>query len=359
LALSVALSHFGGPVALFNSRYAVQCFYIISGYLIAMILAEKYSGQYRLFYTNRAARIYVPYWFALLLTVTVCWAGNRGTVVELLQLWSNFDIVTCCYVISTNVLIFGQDWGLFLGWSADEQLYWTSKFYESKVAVWRFQAIPQAWTVSVELWFYLLAPLILRSNTATLVVLACCTFMMQIFANVAGLDRDPWNYRFFPFELTWFILGALAYRFGNWGIVKNALDRSPMLLPLILFIGAVALLLGWGRLSWIGALSWRASAINQPIGLFLLTALALPALFRFSSRNRWDRRVGDLSYPIYILHYTVIWVLGTWNLWPSLGYWRHVGLTLALSVLVAVAIEAPLDRWRQRRVAQLIDVPRR
>src|SRR5262249_38428241 len=63
LALSVALSHFGTVWGyhIMNGRMAVQCFYMISGFLISLVLSHKYDPSTaegrRLFYSNRALRI--------------------------------------------------------------------------------------------------------------------------------------------------------------------------------------------------------------------------------------------------------------------------------------------------------------
>ena len=66
LALSVALGHFGtiSGYYMINGRMAVQCFYMVSGFLISLVLSHKYDpstpeGRW-LFYTNRALRIFVP-----------------------------------------------------------------------------------------------------------------------------------------------------------------------------------------------------------------------------------------------------------------------------------------------------------
>jgi len=46
--------------------WAVQCIYMVSGFLISLVLSGKYDAStpagLRLFYTNRALRIFVPYW---------------------------------------------------------------------------------------------------------------------------------------------------------------------------------------------------------------------------------------------------------------------------------------------------------
>jgi peptidoglycan/LPS O-acetylase OafA/YrhL len=72
LAISVLITHsellFG--VRLLNGDMAVTCFYIISGFLITLILNEKYAIT-KVFYINRALRIYVPYFAALAFSIVV------------------------------------------------------------------------------------------------------------------------------------------------------------------------------------------------------------------------------------------------------------------------------------------------
>jgi peptidoglycan/LPS O-acetylase OafA/YrhL len=64
LALAVVGAHVGKlPFTVqLGSLLAVQAFYIISGFLIALVWTNKYerrpNGRF-LFYTNRAARIYI------------------------------------------------------------------------------------------------------------------------------------------------------------------------------------------------------------------------------------------------------------------------------------------------------------
>ncbi|MCX6311853.1 MAG: acyltransferase, partial [Bacteroidetes bacterium] len=67
LALSVVVFHsyFIFGERLIGGLVAVQAFYLISGFYMAMILNEKYKagkGSYKLFITNRFLRIYPAYW---------------------------------------------------------------------------------------------------------------------------------------------------------------------------------------------------------------------------------------------------------------------------------------------------------
>ncbi len=68
LALAVASGHAGGFFGTdiypkVPGSHAVQIFYMISGFLIALILSGKYADTPQgnwIFYSNRAVKIYVP-----------------------------------------------------------------------------------------------------------------------------------------------------------------------------------------------------------------------------------------------------------------------------------------------------------
>src|SRR5204862_818190 len=86
LALAVASGHAGGffgtdiyPMVAGN--IAVQIFYMISGFLIALILSGKYADTPQgnwIFYSNRAGEIYVPYLAILAVTTGVSLAADAG-----------------------------------------------------------------------------------------------------------------------------------------------------------------------------------------------------------------------------------------------------------------------------------------
>src|SRR5688572_20654204 len=67
LALSVVITHsapvFG--VRLLSGDMAVTAFFLVSGFLMALILESKYAGRVGAFYLNRILRIYPPYLVAL------------------------------------------------------------------------------------------------------------------------------------------------------------------------------------------------------------------------------------------------------------------------------------------------------
>src|ERR1700722_17488734 len=56
----------------------VPAFYIASGFLITLVLSERYHDRLWLFYSNRALRIFPLYWAALVLFLAVNWLVFAG-----------------------------------------------------------------------------------------------------------------------------------------------------------------------------------------------------------------------------------------------------------------------------------------
>jgi peptidoglycan/LPS O-acetylase OafA/YrhL len=102
-------------------------------------------------------------------------------------------------------------------------------------------------------------------------------------------------------------------------------------------------------------LSWRGSLIL----LFLLAVVGVPALFQRFRASRWDRAIGDLSYPVYLCHLLPVNALAAhgagWfrmtqfseSVWFPLS---AIGLSVALAWLLVIGLDKPMEQWRQRRV---------
>jgi peptidoglycan/LPS O-acetylase OafA/YrhL len=137
LAIAVAVSHFGGLWGhrFMNALMAVQCFYMVSGFLISLILSGKYDAKtpagLRLFYTNRALRIFVPYWSFLLFIIIIETISLGEPQPELLRQWSEMSILTRLYLLLTNLFVLGQEW-----------MMWLSYDHDSLVPVWSSDGLP-------------------------------------------------------------------------------------------------------------------------------------------------------------------------------------------------------------------------
>ncbi len=358
LAMWVACVHGGSPFgAPMNHAYAsVQCFFIISGYYMALILNEKYTGEgaTKTFYTNRFLRLFPAYWVTLLITIAFCWAAAHWAHVNV-GAWKQFttqsaQLSTAAKVglAAANVTVIGQVELLYLHVDASTQhLAWTHTFLGSSPELWRFLFVPQAWSLELEVLFYLLAPFLVRQSLAVIGSCIAATFALRaglIFG--AGFDMDPWTYRFFPTEMGLFLLGSFAYRLARVPAAQRFLhSRANGLLTAV----ALALTLVLPFLKSIPpALNW---------GYYFLVAAAIPWLFEKSKSRKRDRWIGELSYPIYIVHFLAIWMAQLLLAKVSLGFisreWISAGLTIVFAIVLLRYVIEPVEGLRRRRAAAL------
>jgi len=227
---------------------------------------------------------------------------------------------------------------------SDTGLFWTTEFYRFTPDTSKFMVIPQAWSLSLELVFYVLAPFIVRRNVKAVAAIIGASLALRFALYDAGLRVDPWSYRFFPFELALFLAGSLAYHMYA--------SIRPMALP------PVAKIFGWSALVPVllfpfmdgGGLTFLEPA---RFGLYLYLVLALPFLFKHTSRMAFDRLAGDLSYPVYLGHMIFIQLVQGISPLAAVPIVRTViaiGGSVGFAFIVARGIEAPVDRFRQSRL---------
>jgi peptidoglycan/LPS O-acetylase OafA/YrhL len=292
LAIAVLARH-PGPVLGLNlgdGRIAVQSFFMISGFHMALVLNEKYvppQSTYALFLGNRALRLFPAYLLVLFLTlaafVTGLWtpAGNFGFATA--SGHALLPPLTWLVIGLSNLLILGQDLFMFLGISpGDGHLQFTAHYKTASPAPWQFLLIPQAWSVSIELMFYAVAPFLVRRrpNIILAIMLASLGVRILMYAKF-HLYRDPWSDRFFPSEIFFFMAGALGYRaYLKTSDCGNA--HRPLLWALWMLV--ILTLLFITRLGdlWAGLV------------VYPLIAVSIPLLFTLTRGFRLDRMIGEL-----------------------------------------------------------------
>jgi peptidoglycan/LPS O-acetylase OafA/YrhL len=356
LALSVALSHFGTVWGyhILNARMAVQCFFMISGFLISLVLSQKYDASTaegrRLFYSNRALRIFVPYWSFCLFILTVhgliyLTLGIRFAVdAAFAAHWSEMTALTRVYLLFSNIFILTQEWSMWLVYQNGAIVpVWDSDFHNPHLGV--FQVIPQAWSVSLELMFYAIAPFLVRRHWLTLVAVIVATYVLRSLALAYGFNGSGFVYRFFPIEIGLFLAGMLSHR-------AYAYVNSRIEMPF-----SVSLAISATLLAVVLAHQFFDSLDNHKF--YILVVVALPALFDVSRRIRLDSWLGELSYPIYLAHLSVLsfgLIVATTIIGPIENRnWVMLAMVV-LTVLVSIAyvhwIDAPFERWRQQRATR-------
>jgi peptidoglycan/LPS O-acetylase OafA/YrhL len=350
LALAVAAGHSGcfAGYCVFPGGYAVQMFFVISGFLVTLILHEKYSDN-GLFWSNRALRIYVPYLFVWILALAATWpltlmlGGTPGYASGFLFSLQHSNLTTIMYTVFTNLMILGQDIGLWLRLDGGALSFSDTAIITGGSAA-GVQVIAPGWSMALELTFYAIAPFIVRRRIVVIVGLIALSFAARFAVYRLGYDVEPWTSRFFPFEVALFLMGALAYKFyAATKVLRTRYPRDCVAISTAVSIAAV------GAVLWLHN-DYRVAVYLWPF--YGLVALAMPFLFVAGSHFSFDRRLGDMSYPIYLIH----WPLGL-ALYPLISQtglglaWISVPATIALAALFVKHVDRPLERIRQARAA--------
>jgi peptidoglycan/LPS O-acetylase OafA/YrhL len=351
LAFIVVSAHVGNlPYSVgLSSLLAVQSFYIISGFLIALVWDNKYkslpNGLF-LFYTNRAARIYFLYWAILTISIVVAVVAKLLT-----RHWVGYFTYPPphglrLYEIFTNFYIFGSSLAYWLGF--DGGLYFTMDYTTSPYPVWRTLTIGPAWTLELELTFYLLAPFLLNLRLRTIFAIIAASFAARFGWYAMGHNVDPWTYRFFPFEIGLFLFGVAAYR-----ISKIMPWRPNQILSQILSYAALALVL-----DSIAGYRLLSDHLNPFIYLLIFAAL-IPYVFALTRSWKFDRFFADMSYPLYLAHWPVWLFIRDFMPvpWPEYPGLVPAIASVAAAVALVIFVERPIERWRQARTARLGNSP--
>jgi len=351
LAMSVVYGHAGDFLGfpLIPGDTAVQSFYAISGFYMALVLNEKYrpeSSTYFLFISNRFARLFPIYATVLVLTLLLAVAVSHFSSVELpfVTQWRSLPPLTWSsdvFLIGSQLLMWGQDLYFFLTLKEGALVFWPH-FQTAPRQLHTLLVIPQGWTLGLEFSFYLIAPFIVRRSVATIAAVLAVSLVLRLVLQFGpGYYGDPWSYRFFPSEIAVFLVGALAYRVFR---ARNArVDRTLLATyaVAIVCVGAALLVNRWHGVTRVASVC------------FLLTSFALlPFLFRTTKNWLFDRHLGELSYPIYTSHFLMIWLLDSVGIFGT-GTVRGAAIlagTVAASGALYWWVDRPVDGWRQRRL---------
>lgn len=344
LAAIVLFEHTGGigGYAMTGGALAVQCFFIISGFYMGLVLNERYDrpALNRAFYTNRLIRIFAMYYLFLALHLLVFALVEFQGGESPLGIYAD-DRIGLGEQIALGALNFtavGQELPLWLR-VEDGALVWTGRFRGSGAGeVINYMMIPMAWSLSLELTFYALAPFIARRSAGVIAAIMGLSLFARAVAAGFGLEGDPWSYRFFPFELALFLAGVLSYKaWAAWRPCWQS-GRARLLALAVPFA-----ILAWPW--WAGSAHADAFFTWPRVALLALVAAALPAIHGWSQHSAVDRAIGELSFPVYLGHLLVFAMLGVLPVFKG----NPDGLTLA-TLLVTCALAWVVVRFIDVRI---------
>lgn len=334
-----------------SGSMAVEAFFLISGFYMSLIFNEKYS-KYKngiwLFISNRFLRLFPVYWVILILTVIASLVYGFATQNFLfLQVYGNYfhqmNFLSLFFLLVTNLILFFQDVVMFLGLNSNGGLFFTENFKNTNPQLWNFLLVPQAWTIGIELAFYLTVPFLFRIKTFYLVVLLMISVGIKIILINAGLNFDPWSHRFMPAEFYFFVGGFLCHRFYKY-LLQKEIQTS------LLFIPFVGMVLATAFFQYIPSPS---NEIRFNIYLAAL-AVCLPFIFLLTRKSKLDQWLGEFTYPVYLVHFLVIAfvfkISENGNLETSYTAEVSLFITMVISYFLFTYISKPIEKIRQHRL---------
>ncbi|ANE52455.1 acyltransferase family protein [Flavisolibacter tropicus] len=347
LALAVVIVHssplFG--IELVPGYLAVQSFYIISGFLMAFVYNEKYIYSTRpnyLFLSNRFLKLYPLYFLVVLLVALLSITfgltlGDWGKFRFYYELYTQSpqSIVALVTVFLSNLTLIGQDIVTFFSINKSDGNFHFLGLQEN-IQLQELLFIPIAWTVAVELIFYFLSPLVLAKRIKTVVasIILILGIRLLLF-EFAGANKGFTIYRFAPTEFFWFLLGVLSYKL----VKQNRLPGASNGAILLLFV--ISLLFSYRYLP---------SGINDILVFSSIFAFS-PAIFYRFSKNKVDKFLGDLCYPMYLGH-ALLSIIVNVNSFPK-PFGTGLPLVL-LTILFSIAVNKyflqPFEKYRQGRL---------
>ena len=236
-----------------------------------------------MFYLNRILRLY-PIYLIVCLLVLLTSILRRGFAENL------FGYSPLVLLISTfsNLTLIGTDWLMFFD-TSNGGIQLTSSVVTGdrmRDLLW----IAPAWSLGIEITFYAMAPIICRWRSRFLIaaIIGLCTiriFFNQSEFNFAG---SPFDARFFPFELPYFLVGILLYRCKRDAKLEVTIPLKYLYSALFLFF----LIFEPIRSSF---------DLSRTASMAVLVIVAAVVVL-FGQSSEFDRKFGELSYPIYISH---------------------------------------------------------
>ena len=313
LASLVAMSHLWDGMVHGYAAYAVWAFFVLSGFLMTLILTTKYGFSaegLRTYAFNRFMRIFPLYWLAAIVGLVTLWYQGRHGI-SLQQINGEF--------------------------------YWPQSFEQWLHVITLFPGfqrgglpVPVSNALAIEVGFYMLMPLMARSRSTAWFALVIAA-ILNLKLGIVGESFAQRYATFLPCMLP-FAAGALACHY------REALSRFNM--P---WTSTVAWLLH--GLLWLVVPPWP-----WHWGLYVSLVLSVWMVVSLYSQpsGRVDRMLGDMSYPVYLIHTTVAawFVCACGFARPFEFFLKAFALTLLLSWLIVLLVDRPLARVKRKAPAR-------
>jgi exopolysaccharide production protein ExoZ len=304
-ATSIEQKYSGGDILLPGflrlGQSGVDLFFVISGFIMVTVTRGRFvRGRESLrFLWGRLTRIYPTYWFYFFLTLAVFWVRPR---------WVNSAQGNQADLLES-----------FLLWPSG-----------------RLPLVMVAWSLTHELWFYLVFAVALRFKERLLLpfllLWGTVIIAVNMFVTTAGWPPGM-RIVLHPYSLE-FIIGALVALFIYHGRTDVFSSRKAFLVILLTLAGGLGFVYAHDVLHSAGL--ERVGIIGILYGLLVLSLAASEKAGRLAA-PRAMQFLGDISYTVYLSHVLVLSVVGRlWMMNPVPD--RLYDNLLAFLMMLAAAI---------------------
>ena len=343
--------------ALRSGWYAVDVFIIISGFVIFYLLDHK-RESYKAYIARRFFRLWPLFFFLFLVAipVSILSLDNFNQVQTLFPHSVVGDGVTASRIASwwehlgTHLLLHIP---MLHGTVPDSLLPYAPSAF-----------LGPAWSISLEMQFYLIAPLVFAYVTSGRRYSGIITsaIVLVIFLLSERLPKVQ-SGAFLPMHIEYFYVGCLSY-FGYKAATNHGLNFS--LFPLATALAVLLFVLSGNQLNLLPICIWIVfySLLLDTIDSSRRT-YATYASWLFE--NQTAQYLGKISYSIYLVHSVVIAFAQGLILYamPTLSQQEHLGALAVTTCIATVGAAHFLFRFIERpgiqlgnRVAAAVDTSR-
>lgn len=319
LALAVVVAHthnslfglpfFGGGVM------AVESFFMISGFYMALVLKSKYKNNLKHFYFNRFIRLFPIYWVFLLFSLLTS-AGYfllTGKALGALSVLPQFEgeQLYLLWAVIANLTSLGIDAALLFT-------------RETGINLNGLMVISAAWSLSVEIAFYIVAPWIMNLKISRQIALLVIFLGLRLVVFIlAGYGWSHWNYFFVLTALPFFIGGIMAHHLYEAIQTHCWFKKYGQRIGMILLLALLLVIVNYQNSKILAVQDWR---------YYLCFAATLPFIFELTRLSKLDRSIGEYSYPLYLSHVVML------SLWAPMRHFVPEGLKIYFLLLLCLVV---------------------
>lgn len=339
LAVFVVVTHIAQPTngLILLGGFAVYGFFILSGYLMTLVMNKRYgftTGGIKKFLLNRFLRIYPTYWLSVLISLVLLIVYGQP---DLQQFIVKIRYPDSWHDVLSNIFIFGLA---------------RTGFFALPPTI----LSPTAWALEIELTFYIAIGLGLGKRKYAIPWLIW-TVVAIVFARIGCAILGKINHQTYGFSYgsllyasLAFVAGSLLFHYQDKIVDRVNLLKSRWHLTTVALLSILTILFFANVLLSMTVTKALAFPVNTIVMILILMCLLGLKPSKESKLLNIDKILGGISYPIYLLHFQIAFVVSKYapgaqaKGW-TLCYWSLPAIILG-SLLIHLTFENSIEKIR-------------